>query len=1540
MLRIIFHSIDGVGLGHIMRGLNIAKELRQMIDCEITFVTNTPFTRIIEEQDFKFIKGGADPYLLYTKKISNAMYLHLNEEFLLSVIKESHPDMVIFDLLMLPRVIEYAKDRHIFSVYILREIHNQRYLVSSKEYLSYFDLILTTGVKDFTFLDPKTKQSVSHENIFYVGNIFREPDNARVKEIRSKYKKRPNELLITISAGGGGGGRYLKEIREFFNFIINVANTVKLPPGARGRNSKKIRWLLIKGPLFRYNIKFPAKFEIHDYEQGLPELFAISDLVISTGGYNSINEIIASGVPALVYPLTTIMDSQIARVLAYADKGFIKFFDINDAQESVKLFKKALNPSYLNKMKEGYNGYLHSNGNKLAVGLILRKFFQSRRNKSNIGILRLDIDDISEFFIKEEASFLSSYAPLYFCGTVKTINGNGRSYFRENYHKVSANDFRLPVFSKDSLERFYSIALKQDLSLLHSEFITDAVSYLPLLKKLNLPLIVTFRGYELSDSRSKLFFSKVKPIVSQIVTKSDFQKRGLVKKQVNADKITTVYGGIDIDKIPFKFRETNKQKLKILSAGRFVEKKGFDITLKFFKELLKKYPYSKLTLIGEGELKPAIEEYIRTSGIEDKVVLGPAMPHSVFINELFKHDIFVLASRTASNGDAEGIPNVLKEAMASGMPVISTYHAGIPELIEDGKTGFLVQEDDSRGILEKAEWIIDNREKVFSVCLNARFFIEKNFNIKETSLKLESVYNKMLAPNYVKTIFEVINDKKPVKFRADLHLTSGCNGKCVMCENWKNEVSSRFERKDISKLFDNLKSFGVNYIRFHGQEPTLRKDLFDIMAQAKSRGFRVGLKTNALLFNDADKLRRLSDKVDDIYLSIDSPFKKIHNLLRGRTESFSRNIKLAKNIKTIGHCTKIYSNSVVTKLNYKSLAGILDLAHLLKIDKVSFVHLNTKNKKNIKEIMLTESQLKEFYYDIWPQILTKSLQFKIPVSVDPYFESLVGMPVPSQIKELKENPGNFDKEIRNFSKGLYGSEFYSHNTCYGILDHVTIDWEGNVYPCCAMPRSPSLAMGNVIKDSFQEIWKSERYARYRQEIMQGKCKFKNECSRNFRETAEINEYLKKDSRAVNHNEKIIQEFLNQFRYSKHMSEYKLKMMLYYAFFSSQFYREKFEDKFYLGRRNNIPELPVIKKSEIRGIFPGKDIVPNYFVEDQGTFRTSSCGSQSFLYARPLKARRYYRMATCFLNTGSWKINSAWLKLTALNCLETAEPLTAEKNNYGIDGNINKSNAIVIPPSENFLKESRAKIKQIYSLIYDSGVRLIHANPSYLKLLLYRFQKENLKLNGHYAINSTYELLLPSTKRLIETYLDCDIYDQYGCSEIGPVSFACKYGNYHVFSDSVYVEIVPAQELGRKDIGRVVITDLENRVMPFIRYFNGDFAYTNGAEECRCDLRTPLMGRVIGRQEEIVNYKGKVAFPIELDDLFLHLSNILIYQIIFNQDQFVIRVVPEDNSKKTDMHIIAEKFKDFFKDSKLKLRTELAEFILPSRRGKYNAVVVK
>ena len=121
-----------------------------------------------------------------------------------------------------------------------------------------------------------------------------------------------------------------------------------------------------------------------------------------------------------------------------------------------------------------------------------------------------------------------------------------------------------------------------------------------------------------------------------------------------------------------------------------------------------------------------------------------------------------------------------------------------------------------------------------------------------------------MEESHVKNIIAVKQGKKPIKFRADLHLIAGCNSQCIMCDNWKNKVESNFSTENAIKLLDQLKNFGVTYIRFHGQEPTLRRDLPLLIKGAKKRGFRVAVKTNALLLNKK-MMNEIVHLLDDIY---------------------------------------------------------------------------------------------------------------------------------------------------------------------------------------------------------------------------------------------------------------------------------------------------------------------------------------------------------------------------------------------------------------------------------------------------------------------------------------------------------------------------------------------------------------------------------------------------------------------------------------------------------------------------------------------------
>lgn len=1167
---------------------------------------------------------------------------------------------------------------------------------------------------------------------------------------------------------------------------------------------------------------------------------------------------------------------------------------------------------------------------------------QGTKRTKKVAFLRFHLDTLGENFIYEEAEGFRDYTPFVFCGVAKYLDKNIAYYCHKEFVKLYHPEFQWPDFPEtqkslylSGIAKYKNILKKQRIRLLHAQFLTDAFFCLPLIKELNLPLVVSLRGYDLFHPNVKYFLPAVMPFVSQFLVKSESMKTAMTELGCDPERIRVVYGGVNTDKIIFKPRIPTEDNIKILSAGRFTEKKGFDTTLNFFSRVLNAYPGAELTLIGDGDLKDDLGQQIARLGIASKVMIKRYLPHSLFIKELYKHNLFVLPSQTAIDGNKEGIPNVLKEAMASGMPVISTYHSGIPELITDAETGYLVNERDDSGMLDKVKGMLSNREKVFQICLNARFYVENYFHVKKTAAEIESVYDQLLMPAFVRSAINVKEGRKPSQFRMDLHLSKGCNSKCIMCGNWKTDLWTSYSRADVSRLLDQLREFGIDQVRFHGQEPTLMKDIFEIIAEAKIKGFRVGLKTNALIFSNQEKVKKLGRSLDDLYLSIDSSHEAMHNLMRGNDKSFSRNVFLAQQSRLINPDLKIYINAVVTNRNFRRLAGLLDLAVSLNADRVSFVHLAYKND-DIKKLKLSKEQFEEFCFQVWPRILKKSQDCGIPVNLEPYFMSLLELPVNHQISKLTSTPQDFAEEVENFLKGQYGKKFYSQYPCYGVLDHGTIDWDGNVYPCCAMPRPPESAIGNIHEKSFDEIWNSDAYVKYREGILKGECRFQQQCSRAFKKTIQYYTYLEPEKQL---GPDLYQYVQNQYKDNKYVHRYRLDKMIYYAFSRSKIYRKKFED--FLNTKNwkfDTSALPFITRDELKNFFPDEDVVPNYFDEDHGIYRTSSCGSAAFLYARPLAYNAFERMAVSFMHTGQWKARDPWVKITSINCIESQYPLKIHSSVRNMEQSLKQSN--VIPASDDFLHEPVSRIRDIYEIIKSSKASLIHTNPSHLMLLLHRFQKENIKLSGRYAVHSTYELLLPSTKKLIKRYLDCRIFNQYGCSEVGPLAFTCTHGNNHIFSDTVHVDVIPDPRLNRPDVGRVVVTHLDNHVMPFVKYFNGDFAYILKDQQCPCGLKTPLMGDIVGRENQIISYNGKVVFPIEIDGIFDGLDNLLMYQVCLEEGLFLVKVVPGQDALAIDEQKIIDRFQDFFGGRYIPIRIENFNAIMPKRHGKYFNVIVK
>ena len=211
--------------------------------------------------------------------------------------------------------------------------------------------------------------------------------------------------------------------------------------------------------------------------------------------------------------------------------------------------------------------------------------------------------------------------------------------------------------------------------------------------------------------------------------------------------IHTIYHGIDTDYFSFASPSAPALPFQILSVGRLVPKKGYDDLLKALAILERSGVDFRFTHIGGGELAGEIEREVRELGLEGKAAFLGTLPHDRVISQYRSAHCFVLACKTAENGDRDGIPNVLVEAMASGLPVISTRISAIPELIEDGITGTLVPPENPEAMAAAIRTVLFDAEGNKLRSAKARERVEKDFDSKKCVLKLHALFRQALDGN-------------------------------------------------------------------------------------------------------------------------------------------------------------------------------------------------------------------------------------------------------------------------------------------------------------------------------------------------------------------------------------------------------------------------------------------------------------------------------------------------------------------------------------------------------------------------------------------------------------------------------------------------------------------------------------------------------------------------------------------------------------------------------------------------------------------------
>ena len=367
-----------------------------------------------------------------------------------------------------------------------------------------------------------------------------------------------------------------------------------------------------------------------------------------------------------------------------------------------------------------------------------------------VGIYLRTFPNISEAFVKEQAHRMTRYEP-----TIIASNLVNKTQLQNV--SLSCNDFlgikQLIHILTRSPNLFRQLDVLEKLLLIHAHFGPNGVYAMTLAERLKIPFLVTFHGYDITISRTAIWRTgkflyyqllfheeELKKKASAFIAVSHFIRSKLLEKSYPEEKIIQHYIGVDTEKFSPSSRTDERY---ILCVGRHTQKKGIDTLLRAFARIARKHPSISLIQVGTGPMTASFHALTKVLGIDNRVHFLGAQPHETVLNLMRGAEIFALPSQTAKNGDCEGLPIVINEASACGVPIASTWHSGIPEAVLDGDTGFLVPEKDDAALAERLDVLLSDRALGKKMGQLGREFVCEVFDIRKQTVKLEAIYDSL-----------------------------------------------------------------------------------------------------------------------------------------------------------------------------------------------------------------------------------------------------------------------------------------------------------------------------------------------------------------------------------------------------------------------------------------------------------------------------------------------------------------------------------------------------------------------------------------------------------------------------------------------------------------------------------------------------------------------------------------------------------------------------------------------------------------------------
>ena len=279
-----------------------------------------------------------------------------------------------------------------------------------------------------------------------------------------------------------------------------------------------------------------------------------------------------------------------------------------------------------------------------------------------------------------------------------------------------------------SLRRFFRA---HRIRVVLAEYGLTGTGTLKLCEELKIPLVVHFHGYDAySNEVLNVYGERYRRMfryAAAIIGVSKHMVGQLLSLGAPRDKLFYNPYGVDVAK--FKQATLDAAPPQVIAVGRFVEKKAPYLTILAFKKVLKRVPEARLVMVGTGALQDVCHQMIKALHIEHAVDLSGVADHDR-VAALMQHSrVFVQHSLVPGSADAEGVPNTILEAGASGLPVVSTRHGGIVDVVVHGKTGFLVEEGDIDGMADYMHKLLIDPRLAAEMGNRARRHIAQHYNV-------------------------------------------------------------------------------------------------------------------------------------------------------------------------------------------------------------------------------------------------------------------------------------------------------------------------------------------------------------------------------------------------------------------------------------------------------------------------------------------------------------------------------------------------------------------------------------------------------------------------------------------------------------------------------------------------------------------------------------------------------------------------------------------------------------------------------------------